>query len=148
MTAYKNKLIMIKEENFKYNEKLSTTSQSIDFIINILKIQNEPEEVLQVIGLDNKLNVVGFIEISRGTLSSAQTTGRELFKKVLLMNCNSIILTHNHPTGDATPSKPDLDFTRKAEEISKLFDIQLLDHIIIGDKKHFSILSKKYITNK
>lgn len=145
MDVYKNKLIMIKEENYKYNEKLCTTNQSIDFIRNILKIQNEPEEVLQVIGLDNKLNVIAFTEISRGTLSATQTTGRELFKKVLLMNCSKIILTHNHPSGDATPSKCDLEFTKKIEGISKLFDIQLLDHIIIGDLENYSILSKNFI---
>ncbi len=146
MEIYKNKLIMIKEENFEYNQKLCSSKISVDFIRNILKIQNEPEEVIQVIGLDTKLNVVGFTDISRGTLTDSNTTGRELFKRVLLMNCCKIILVHNHPTGDATPSKSDFDFTSKIQKICDLFQIQLLDHIIIGDEgKNYSILAKNYI---
>ena len=87
----------------------------------------------------------GFIEVARGELSSLRTTGREIFKRVLLMNCNRIILTHNHPSGDVNPSKNDLEFTKKIIEISNLFNIELIDHIIIGENKNYSILAKKII---
>ena len=145
MEIYKNKLLMVKEQNFKYNENISCTTKAVDFIRNIIKIQNEPEEVFTLIGLDAKNNILGFSEVSRGTLSSSLTTGREIFKRAILMNCSKILLTHNHPSGDATPSACDVKITENIKEISNLFDIQVIDHIIIGDKEDYSIIYNSII---
>ena len=143
--VYKNKLILKKEKAFYYNKKLSSSNDAINFIRNILRLYEEPEEVLYVIGLDTKLNVNSFIEVARGELSLLTTTGREIFKRVILMNCNKIILTHNHPSGDVKPSKKDLEFTKKMSEISNLLSIELIDHIIIGENENYSILAEKTI---
>lgn len=145
MEIVKNRLIMIKENNFKYDKKISCGEIAVNFIKNIIQLQNEPEEVLYLIGLDSKNNIVGFLETGRGTISGVTTTQREIFKRALLMNCVKIILTHNHPSGDPTPSKIDIDMTNKAKELSELFDIQLLDHIIIGDNENYSIFAKRKI---
>lgn len=145
MEIYKNKLIMIKEQSYIYNKRLSCSIDSIEFINNIIQIQNEPEEVLFLIGLDNKNNIIGFIEIGRGTINACQTNCREIFKRALLMNCSKIILTHNHPSGDPTPSIQDYKITNTIKEISKLFEIQLLDHIVIGDTENYSIIADRKI---
>lgn len=145
MEVFKNRLIMIKEENYKYNQKLNCSQNTIDFIRNIIQLQNEPEEVLYLLGLDSKNNIIGFLEIGRGTIDSIQTTPREIFKRALIMNCNKIILTHNHPSGDPTPSKCDYKMTENVKYISEILGIQLLDHIIIGDNENYSIIVNRKV---
>lgn len=145
MEIYKNKLLMVKEQNFEYNENISCTTKAVDFIRNIIQIQNEPEEVIVLIGLDTKNNILGFSEVSRGTLTTSPTTGREIFKRAILMNCSKILLTHNHPSGNSIPSACDKKITENIKEISNLFDIQLIDHIIIGENEDYSIIYNSII---
>ena len=140
MEILKNKLIMIQEQSFKYNEKISSTINIINFIRNIIKLQQEPEEVIILIGMDCKNNIIGFTDVSRGTINASQTTGREIFKRAVLMNCNKMIIAHNHPSGDPTPSTADIKMTNEIEKFAKYLDIQLLDHIVIGDNENYSIM--------
>lgn len=145
MQVLKNRLIMIKEQSFEYNQKLSSSIDTTNFIRNIIKLQQEPEEVLILIGMDCKNNIIGFVEVSRGTIGISQTTGREIFKRAVLMNCSKIILTHNHPSGDPTPSIVDIKMTNDIEKIAKYLDIQLLDHIVIGDNENYSIMINRKV---
>ncbi len=145
MNIYKNKLIMIKEESYKYNQKLSCSTNTINFIKTIIKLQNEPEEVLMLIGLDCKNNIIGFSEVGRGTIDTIVTSPREIFKRALAMNCSKIILAHNHPSGDPTPSMCDYQMTEQIKKISKILDIQLLDHIVIGEKENYSIITNRKV---
>lgn len=145
MEVYKNKLIMLKEKSYTYNQKISCSQIVADFIRNIIQIQNEPEEVLYLLGLDAKNNLIGFVEVGRGTIDGVQTTPREILKRALLMNCAKIILTHNHPSGDSIPSKCDYEMTKKVEEISNILNIQLLDHVVIGEKENYSIVANRKV---
>lgn len=139
METYKHKLIMIKEQTYEYNQTMNGTSDAINFIRNIIKLQEEPEEILVAIGLNSKNDIIGFTEVARGCINTLNTTGRELFKRVLAMNCERIIIAHNHPSGNPEPSKADKDFTNKMYEVATYLGIQLLEHIIIGDNKEYSI---------
>ena len=73
-----------------------------------------------------------------GTIDACLVTGRELFKSAILSNAASVILVHNHPSGDPSPSEADLDFTQRIKDAGELIGIPLLDHIIIGDCKYLS----------
>lgn len=66
----------------------------------------------------------------------------ELFKTILLSNSSKFILVHNHPSGNVQPSKNDYEITKKILEVSKLLDLQFLDHIVIGDNEYTSIISQ------
>lgn len=145
MEVMKNKLIMIKEQSFNYDVALSTSKETTVFIRNIMKLQEEPEETLILISLNSKNRIIGFCEISRGTINLTCTSGREVFKRALLMNATKIIIAHNHPSGDPTPSKADLKITEQMKEISNLLDIQFLDHLIIGDDEDYTIMGAKTI---
>ncbi len=68
-----------------------------------------------------------------------------LFKKAIKINASCIILIHNHPSGDPTPSEADLIVTKKMVKIGEMLGIKVVDHIIIGDKKYFSIAERGYI---
>ena len=68
---------------------------------------------------------------------------REVFKRALLQNANSIILLHNHPSGDPKPSKEDVDITNRLIESGDLLGIRVLDHIIIGDENNYISLKQE-----
>ena len=83
--------------------------------------------------LDRKGNVLGLNTVSVGSLSSSVVHPRETFKPAIIMGASSIMVAHNHPSGDTTPSKEDIDVTRRLAEAGIILSIKVLDHVIIGD---------------
>lgn len=75
---------------------------------------------------------------AQGTIDSAIIYPREVIRKALIVNSAGIILIHNHPSGDSTPSADDKKLTARIKEAAKFFDITLLDHVIIGEGSHYS----------
>ena len=89
-------------------------------------------EVFACLWLDSKNKLIQFDELFHGTINQAQVYPREVLKKGLQHNASAVILAHNHPSGDPTPSQQDIDLTRQLKEMLALVDIVLLDHIIVG----------------
>lgn len=83
--------------------------------------------------LDRKGNVLGLNTVSIGSISASVVHPREVFKPAIVMGASSIIVAHNHPSGDTAPSREDIDVTNKLVEGGKLLGIEVLDHVIIGD---------------
>lgn len=92
--------------------------------------------------LNTKHQVVARETISVGTLNSSVVHPRELFKAAIKRSAAAIILVHNHPSGDPTPSREDREITRRLFEAGTIIGIEVLDHIIIGDNKFVSLKSK------
>ena len=82
------------------------------------------------------------MDVSTGTINSTLVSPRELFVEALQKNAVSIILLHNHPSGDPTPSKEDVLITRRIQEAGRLIGVELLDHIVIGDNCYVSLREK------
>ena len=80
-----------------------------------------------------------------GTVNYAVAAPREIFLEALKYKAVSIIMMHNHPSGDPTPSRNDLESTRKIREAGELIGISLIDHIIIGDNKYMSFSEKNLL---
>lgn len=140
MTITRQKILLVKEQEFKYNQKISSTLNLVDFIMNVLNINNEAQEVVYLLSLNNKNQLVSFTEIARGGLNMCNITQNEIFKNVLLSNSNKFILVHNHPSGDPTPSKNDIEVTKQILKSSNILGIDFLDHLIIGDNEYQSIM--------
>ncbi|MGQ9823686.1 MAG: RadC family protein [Desulfotomaculales bacterium] len=92
--------------------------------------------------LNAKNQVIGQEVISIGTLNSSAVHPRELFKSAIKRSAAAVILVHNHPSGDPSPSREDVDVTRRLVEVGRLIGIEVLDHLVIGDNK-FSSLKEK-----
>ena len=105
----------------------------------------EPVEVFRVLFLDNKNRMLCFEDVARGTLTSCLVHPREVFSTAVRLRCASIITIHNHPSGAEQPSKEDIQITRRLREAGKLLGIRLLDHIIIGDRQHFSFADENLL---
>ena len=96
------------------------------------KMSSLDKEHFVVLHLNSKNMILKEETVSIGTLNSALIHPREIFKSAIKESSNSIILVHNHPSGDATPSPEDYDITSRLIEAGKLIDISVLDHIVIG----------------
>ena len=95
-------------------------------------------EEFRVIYLDTKLRVTGEEIQQRGTVNQVAIHPREVIKAAMIHKAKAIILVHNHPTGDVTPSHADLEITGKINIACKAVGIRLLDHIIVGKNSYYS----------
>jgi DNA repair protein RadC len=102
-------------------------------------LQDEPAEVFAILCLTTKYRVIAYHEVSRGTLDSVPAGPREVFTAAVLSHAAAIIACHNHPSGDPTPSPDDLAVTRRLAAAGEVLDIPLLDHIIVGDGRYYSL---------
>lgn len=109
-----------------------------------MRIHEEPEEYMYMLCLNNKNRVTGIFEISHGNVNSSIVGPREVFQKALLANAVSIILIHNHPSGDPSPSNEDINVTKRLTEAGDLLGVKVLDHLIIGDR-YISLKEKGYL---
>ncbi|MCG3767446.1 DNA repair protein RadC [Vibrio cincinnatiensis] len=97
------------------------------------KLKHHEREVFAVMFLDNQHRLIAFEELFFGTIDSASVYPREVLKAALKVNAAALILAHNHPSGDATPSQADKQITQRLKEALALVDIRVLDHIVVGD---------------
>lgn len=140
----KYKIQLIKETSGKYevNRKISSPTDMKNVLENVLNLHLECEEVLILMTLDTKNQVNGTFEVSRGSLSSSIVHPREILKRAIINNASNIIIAHNHPSGDPTPSREDRNITERLKECCNIIGIGLLDHIIIGDDRFISFKEK------
>ena len=77
-----------------------------------------------------------------GNISSAKVDIKQIFEETIKIGMSKFILVHNHPSGDATPSRKDIELTDKIKQAAKILELELLDHIVLGDGVFYSILTK------
>jgi DNA repair protein RadC len=108
-------------------------------------LQNERKEHFVVVTLDAKCHILRTVTVHVGTVNMSVVGAREIFREAVRDGACSIIVAHNHPSGDPTPSPEDIDVTKRLVEAGKLMDIPVLDHVIIGYENHFSFSRKGMI---
>ena len=109
-------------------------------------MQNYPQEHIVVAMFDSAMKLMHDETIAVGTVNAAFITPREIFRSALRSDAVSIVLLHNHPSGDPTPSKDDITFTMRIEECGKWLGIPLMDHIIIGCGTYISLRHEKVLS--
>ncbi|MBC7879123.1 MAG: DNA repair protein RadC [Anaerolineales bacterium] len=97
------------------------------------------QEHLRVILLDRRNRVLEIVEVYKGSVNSSQVRVGELFKEAIRTNASALIVVHNHPSGDPTPSPDDVAVTRAITQAGKLLDVDVLDHLVIGQGKWVSL---------
>ena len=102
-------------------------------------------EQLRVIFLSAKLRLLADEVISWGTIDSCTAAPRDVLRRALDLGSTAIVLVHNHPSGDPAPSRQDIELTRKMLAAAKLFDIQLMDHVVVASSGLTSMKELRYI---
>ena len=97
-----------------------------------LSLQHEPREQFRVLYLDNRNQLILDEIQNRGTVDHAPVYPREVVRRALELSAKSMIIVHNHPSGDPTPSRPDIEMTRQVIEAARALDLSVHDHLIVG----------------
>ena len=106
------------------------------------RLKDKKKEHFLALLLDTRGQLIKVSEISVGSLDSSIVHPREVFKEAISASAASVIFVHNHPSGDPTPSEDDIKLTKRLAEAGEIMGIDVLDHIIIGDKEHLSLKRK------
>ena len=134
---------LVKESAGLYcSNYISSPEDATEIAAKFFEDMSSDREIFAVMLLNTKNHVVGINVVSIGSLTAAVVHPREVFKAACLANAASIILTHNHPSGDPAPSKEDISITARLVQAGRLMGIPVLDHIIIGDNTDRSISFK------
>ena len=153
VVKYKTKLtedrkaILEKDYSVNYpgmDKMMNSPEKVVELAKGFLRMHEETEEYMYMICLNTQLRMSGIFEISHGNVNSSIVGTREVFQKALLANAVSIIVMHNHPSGDCSPSREDIAVTKKLKEAGNIVGVDVLDHIIIGNQ-YCSLKEKGYI---
>ena len=112
------------------------------------ELRHEEQELVICMMSDVKGHFLGDKILTRGTATGSLVTPREIFMEALRRHAVSLILIHNHPSGDPMPSREDILVTQRIREGGSLLGIELLDHIIIGDNCYVSLAEQKLLKEK
>lgn len=129
------------KESLKNRQRLSKAEEVFEFCKDMTLLN---VETVRVIALNGKLEVVSSKDLSVGTATASLVHPREVFAFALSYPTSGIILVHNHPSGDPSPSENDKKVTRKIKDASKIMEIPLLDHIIVASKGYYSFLNDEF----
>lgn len=123
----------------KYPDTILNTSEKVsELCINKFKMHLLPEENVYLFTVTANHSVIGFFELSKGTISYSTMTFREIFLRAVLTNAYGFFVVHNHPSGDCFPSKQDLETASILKELGKKVYLPMVDFVIIGNKTYFS----------
>ena len=109
------------------------------------RLKDKKEEHFYVLMLNSQNNIIGEQLITKGILDASLVHSREVFKSAIKNSAAKVILVHNHPSGDPTPSQGDINVTERTKEAGKLLKINLIDHIIIGNQRYYSFREEQKI---
>ena len=109
------------------------------------RIGKQDREHFVAVLLSSRNTVIGIETISVGSLNASIVHPREVFKPAIIHSASAIVLAHNHPSGDVTPSEEDLAITRRLKEAGHLLGIDLVDHVIVGRTTYTSLKERKLI---
>ena len=132
---------MIKESSFLYkNRRISSPKDVVELLRNFLEGADREQFITCCMDTKNQPTSINIVSV--GTINSSLVHPREVFKTAILGNSSSIIVAHNHPSGDPLPSKEDIDITQRLKEAGKIIGIDLIDHVIIGEDRYVSLKEK------
>lgn len=141
-------IVRIKQEvreNHEATEVYKVRSPQDCGMLALDLIGSEDREVLLVLCLNTKNDVVAIHRCHVGSLNSSIVHPREVFKSAILNNAASIIISHNHPSFNCSPSSEDIEVTKRIQEAGILLGIELLDHIIVAPSTFLSLKEKGYM---
>ncbi len=137
------KLRLLSEEVKEYECFVATDTVAVrNFLLDKMRVQEEPEEVILVLFVGTNGQVNGYSEVARGLVEKCYFSNREIIKRALLANCGRIIIVHNHPGGTPSFSRDDIEATKELESACKLMQIHLLDHCLVAGNRVISAVER------
>ncbi|HEY4162344.1 MAG TPA: DNA repair protein RadC [Dongiaceae bacterium] len=138
--------LLMQRQDLHQKPVLSSWKSVLDYCHSVMA--HEPIEQFRLLFLDGKNAVIADEKQSQGTVNHTPVYVREVAKRALTLDASAVIMAHNHPTGDPTPSRDDIEMTKAVKVALEKIGIQLHDHIIIGRKGHSSLRSLGYLDGR
>lgn len=136
----RNILVREKEHDYIGMDRFTSPEDIARVMRDVFRLHECAEEYVYLVCMDSKGHPIGFFEVSHGSSSQALAGSREILVRALLCGASGIILVHNHPSGDPSPSKEDRQQTEHIREAASLAGIGFMDHIIIGGNSFHSFM--------
>ena len=126
-------------QSFNKGEQIKGVEKAYELFEPYLR--NDFQEKFIALYLDNSLHLIRYIELFKGTMNRHIIHPRDIFREAVRLNAAKIIIMHNHPSGDSTPSNEDIEVTKDLVDLGNKIGIPVLDHIVIGKGNYYSIRS-------
>lgn len=141
ITYYNLNLVKEKAARIEFGDvtQVKTPRDCYRAFENIFSLSSSPQEKFVMLALDTKNQITGAFTVHIGTTNSSIVNPKDIFQRAILTNASSIIVCHNHPSGNPQPSPEDIDITKRLHECGQILGIDVLDHIIIGDDTYVSM---------
>lgn len=135
----RNELVLEREIDYLHFDNVKTASTIVDIVNSIFDGEYLAEEHLYLFTLNGNNRITGVFEVAHGGATMCLFPVREILNRTLLIGANRMIIVHNHPSGSCKPSKEDFVVTENLKKAGDIVGIELLDHIIIGYEKFYSM---------
>jgi len=135
------KVTLVREGSYGANHNITRSAEDVHALMSA-EFAEVAVESVKMLALDTKNKVIGVFDVSSGSLSASIVHPRDIFQRAILSKAASVIIVHNHPSGDPAPSPEDVALTTRLAEAGKIFDIPVLDHIVIGEGQYTSLKEK------
>jgi DNA repair protein RadC len=145
INIYTLKQIRLSHHRYDLDLQITTPKTCHHILDLLLDLKHEPVEKFGIIALNTKYKISGLHILGIGNLESVIVEPREVFKAAMTNNAYAIIAFHNHPSGDPEPSAWDMAITRRLKDVGDFLNIRLVDHIIVGEGKWFSMKEGKLL---
>jgi DNA repair protein RadC len=144
------KLMLVKEDAGIYDcdKRAVTSKEAVEILRKVCNITDSPMEKFYLLCLSSRGDVIGIHMMSQGNVNTSVIHPREIFQRAILNNATSIILAHNHPSGDPDPSADDIEVTKLLMKASEVMGIQILDHLVVGDESYVSMADRGLLNDK
>ncbi len=133
----------LSKSSLELKQSIKSPRDLVDIFINDMR--HLEKEYFKVVFLNTKNEIISYETISIGSLNASIVHPREVFNRAIKKSSASLILIHNHPSGNPNPSKEDINITKRLMEAGKIIGIDILDHIIIGDGTYYSLKENSII---
>lgn len=139
------------EVKYKYKvpasqlKKVSSSADAVEMFKEIWSDSMDHVEEFKILLLNRANKILGYANISKGGVSGTVVDSKVIFQIAIKTNCSSIILCHNHPSGNTTPSEADKTLTKKIKEAGSFLEIQVLDHVILTSESYYSFADEGLI---
>lgn len=146
VTKYSVRLVKEDCKRYEFSKTINSVEKAAALLNQVFEMESLTNEIFVVLALDTRKKIIGTFKVSEGTINSTIISCRDVFQRALLVNADSIIIAHNHPSGDVSPSNEDRIMTRAMKEAGMIMRIKLNDSLIIGeDGKYFSFLKEEIL---
>ena len=132
------KCVLVKEAQLEYATK-DLVSETIVDVLKEYGLDTSADEKMVIVCLDIHMNIIGLHEVAHDSIDGCGLRMADIYKRALLNNAYSIVIAHNHPSGDVTPSSTDITFTERVIKAGDILGISCLDHIIVSMGNHYCL---------